>query len=748
MCVAGTIRTADAPPDPILEHNRNNSARVLLCGSAVGNQREGKTLTHPRAYTIMKHRRLIMKTTLSAAVLAVLIGSPVARAQTALPAQTPANPAAAADSARADSYYYFTIGHLQEQAYEMTSDAGKASEAVDDYKKALALDPGSAVITERLAEIYAKTQRIREAIAQAQDALKLDPDNVDAHRLLARIYVRSLGDMTAGEMQQENLAKATEQFQAVLKTEPNDTYSLLWLARLYRFQNQHGEAEKVLRRVLQHDSDNGPALEQLSQLLIDEGRAPEAIELLSHAAGDTSSPDIYDLLGDAYSQAKDFPKAEEAYKQAVAGDPDDPGHRHGLAQALMSQDKYAQALEQFQKLAELEPGTSDNYLRAAQLYRRLGQFDQAQTALERAKQLAPGSLEILYNEALLYEDQGHYNDAVKVLTDAIAGIKSQAGGDGNPGALAILYEQLGHAYRDEHNYPTALETYAEMGKLNPDAHKHAEMLTIETYQESHDIDRAVAEAKKALDESPDSPDLTITLAMLYGEQSNTDAAKQLLQKLLQGNEGDQEIYIDIAQVESRGKHYADAEQSAQKAEQLANGNAGKESAWYMLGAIYERQKKFDEAEQQFRKVLEVNPNNAPVLNYYGYMLADRGVRIEEATSLIQRALKQEPNNGAYLDSLGWAYYKQNKLAEAEENLRKAVDREGEDPTILSHLADVYLKLGQSERAAQLLERSLAQWQKALPADYEADKANAVESQLKTLKRRLAQKTPTDTGKPQ
>ena len=44
----------------------------------------------------------------------------------------------------------------------------------------------------------------------------------------------------------------------------------------------------------------------------------------------------------------------------------------------------------------------------------------------------------------------------------------------------------------------------------------------------------------------------------------------------------------------------------------------------MLGAVYERQKKFDLAEQQFRRVLDVSPKNAPVLNYYGYMLANRG----------------------------------------------------------------------------------------------------------------------------
>ena len=118
----------------------------------------------------------------------------------------------------------------------------------------------------------------------------------------------------------------------------------------------------------------------------------------------------------------------------------------------------------------------------------------------------------------------------------------------------------------------------------------------------------------------------------------------------------------------------------------------------------------------------MNPNNASVLNYYGYMLADRGVRLEEATSMIQRAVTQEPSNGAYLDSLGWAYYKQNKLTEAEENLRKAVERQSHDPTILGHLGDVYAKLGQPERAATYWERALTEWQKASPADYDPDQS--------------------------
>jgi len=647
---------------------------------------------------------------------------------------------------QADAYFYFAEGHLQELQYDLTSDAQSAADSIESYKKALAIDPNSAVIKERLAEIYAKSQRLRDAVVQAQEALQIDPNNVDAHRLLARIYVRSLGDLEAGDVQQENLTKAIEQFQAILKLDPRDTYSSLWLARLYRFENKHEDAEQVLRGVVRQEPDNEPALEQLSQLLIDEGRSQEAIDLLELAVSDSASPDLYDLLGEAYSQLKSYAKAEASYRRAVDEDPDDPGHRHGLAQALMAQDKYAAALEQFQKLSQLEPGNWENHLRASQLQRHLGQFNEAESSLARARQLAPGNLEILYNQALLEEEEGRFEDAVKILTDAIAGIKNEPGTNAN--ALGILYEQLGHTYRDQGNYSAALDAFQEMAKANPDSAKRAQMLMIDTYRESHDMDSAIAEAKKALDQDPKSREATITLALLYGEKSETSAATELLQGLLKGTDADQEIYIDIAQVQSRGKKFSEAEQTAQKAEQMAQDTEARQTAWFMLGSIYERQKKYDQAEQEFRKVLDVNPNNAPVLNYFGYMLADRGVRIEEATSMIQHALKEDPSNGAYLDSLGWAYYKQNKLAEAEESLRKAVDRDGHDPTILSHLAEVYLKLGQNERAAELFERSLAEWQRVLPADYEADKASEVEAQLKNLKRRLAQKSSSEAAKPQ
>src|SRR5271156_6762835 len=171
------------------------------------------------------------------------------------------------DAARGDAYYYFMMGHLEEQQFEASGKAELASRAIESYKKALDLAPGATVIMERLAETYAKAQHLREAVDEARAVLKLDPNNVDAHRLLARIYVRTLGDLTASDAQKENLSKAIEEFQAILKIQPDDTYSSLWLAPLYRFENHHTDAEEVLRDVLQRNPGNGPALEQLSQLL-------------------------------------------------------------------------------------------------------------------------------------------------------------------------------------------------------------------------------------------------------------------------------------------------------------------------------------------------------------------------------------------------------------------------------------------------------------------------------------------------
>src|SRR5712664_3842393 len=367
--------------------------------------------------------------------------NPAPEKKTASPAATqqqfsdPKTAPSAKDSARAEAYYNFTMGHIYEQQYEATSSAEYATKAIEAYKNAYALDPKS------------------------QEILKRDPANLQSRRLLGRIYLRSLGDVSAGNGQPETVSRAIEQYREINRLDPSDTESALWLARLYRLKNEHDKAGQVLRSILKNDPENEPAVEQLTQLLMDQGKSPEAVTLLEGITAHSSSPVLLDLLGDAHTQAHELAKAEEAYRKAVELDPSELSHQRGLGQTLLAEEKYSEALKVYQKLSDVMPDDSDVYLRIAQIYRELHQLDKAEENLVKARQYAPGSLEVMYNEAMLYQAQGRYDDAIRVLSDAVTGIKGQSPVlPSRRRSLAILYQQLGQLYRDTQNYQAAIYT--------------------------------------------------------------------------------------------------------------------------------------------------------------------------------------------------------------------------------------------------------------------------------------------------
>ena len=604
-----------------------------------------------------------------------------------------------APSPRAEAYYDYSLGHLFEIQYESTNDAEYATKAIDAYKKAYALDPNSPIIGERLAEMYWESQRVNEAITEAQALLKQNPNDLPTRRLLGRIYLRQLGELTSAA-QSDMAERAIEQYKEVYRLDPTDTESALWLARLYRLRNEHDKAEEVLRGLLKEDPENEAAVEQLTQLLLDEGKSEDAVSLLEGITGRNPSPTLLDLLGDAYSQNHDLPKAEEAYRKAADLDPSESSHLRGLGQTLLSEEKYSDALTVYQKLSDLMPDDADVYLRLGQIYRELNQLDLAEQSLLKARQYEPGSPEVMYNEAMLYEAQGRYDDAIRVLSDAVTGLKS--GSTVLPSrrrSLAILYQQLGQLYRDAQNFPAALNTYAELGTLGEEEDRRARILIMDTYRAEKNLPKALEAGKEAVAKYPSDPGIVTSNALLLGENGQTDEAVKTLQGQLTKTPADRDTYLNIAQVYERARRYKEAEQAALTAEALPGAPRDNEMTWFMLGAIYERQKFYDRAEVEFKKALAVNPRDAAVLNYYGYMLGDLGIRLDEAQSLVQRALKEEPNSGAYLDSLGWIYYRENKLTDAEATLRKAVEFESHDATIRSHLADVYAKSGRMDLAA-------------------------------------------------
>jgi tetratricopeptide (TPR) repeat protein len=650
---------------------------------------------------------------------------------------------------RSEAFYDFTMGHLNEVFFVTTNRADYATAALDFYKKAYALDPDSPAIGEHLAEMYYEARRAPEAIKEVAGILQKDPTNLAARRLLVRIYLRTLSDPSTTSTQQETAMRAIEQLEQIRKLDPKDTESELWLVRLYRLMGETAKAEAVLRDLLKQDPNDEGVIEQAAQLMLDHGRAQEAVTLLKDATARTPSGRLSDLLGDAYTQIHDFPNAEIAYSKAVNVEPEESSHHRGLAQSLASEGKFQEALTEYQLLSEADPDDPENYLHLAEMHRQLHQLDEAEKDIVQAKQRAPGNLEVVYSEAMIYEAQGRYSDAIQTLNTAVASLKSETtAAPTNRRSLAVLFEQLGRLYIDSENYTAAIKILDDMAQLGAEEARRASVLTVEAYRSAGDLPHALDAADQAVTKYPDEPELRVTHALLLGENGNPDQAASELRAMLTHSAQDMEIDLYLAQVFQQNKRYEDAEAALAQAENLATRNSEREMVWFVRGTIYDRQKKYDQAEEQFNRVLKTNPHNAQALNYFGYMLADRGVRLPEATEMIKHALLEDPNNGAYLDSLGWAYYKQDKLAEAEDSLRQAALHEPSDATILDHLGDVYLKRGKLDLAAAQWDHALTAWHHTLPLDMEADKVTALETKIANVKRQIAQQKTGGANKPE
>jgi tetratricopeptide (TPR) repeat protein len=378
----------------------------------------------------------------------------------------------------------------------------------------------------------------------------------------------------------------------------------------------------------------------------------------------------------------------------------------------------------------------------AQLDRAEGRFDEARKELERARALQPDKSEnpeIPYQLALLEDAVGNQDKAIELLQGLVK--RSEQGGDqytpGEASNRALFLERLGSIYSAQRKYEPALQAFRQIVALGPGQVAQGEQLIVETMRQNHQLPQALGEVDSALEKFPDERELRLLRAYVVGELGRVEEAVKQLQALLANTPADRQLYLAMARVYSQAKQYPEAEQAVNKALGYSAKPEEQEFSHYLLGSIYERQKKYDLAEEQFKKVLATDPFYAPAANYLGYMLADRGVRLEESVKYIKKALQLEPNNGAYLDSLGWAYYKMDRCDLAEPHLEKAARLISDDPTIHEHLGRLYLRLGKDTQAEQEWERALKEWPQAVSSDFDAEEAARLQKDLEELKLRLA-----------
>jgi tetratricopeptide (TPR) repeat protein len=657
------------------------------------------------------------------------------------PASVAPQPAAKAKAPdHAASYYHFALAHMYEEQVATYGRSELANKAIEEYRAAIDADPTSAYLTSGLAELYAKTGRIRDAVVEAQDIIKKNPNNLEARRLLGRIYLRSLGDMQAGSGSESVLKLAIEQYEQIIRLQPDSMDDHLLLGRLYRLNNDLQKAETEFKTAVKLQPDSEEAVTTLAYLYNELGDTTRAAQVLSSVPNTARSAKLYSALGYTYEQQKQYKEAVEAYRHAIELDRDNLDAIRGLAQNLLNDGQADAALEQYKVIADANPEDAQTYIRIAEIYRKQGKFDLALENLKKAESMVQDSVEVPYNIAAIYQAQGRYDEAIPIMRDLLKKSEKADGkySNGEKSNRAVFLERLGTIYRDQGSYQSAIEPFREIVALGGDDNtERGYQQIIDTWREAKEWQKATDAAKEAVQKLPSSRDLKMVLASQQADMGDADKALKDVRAMLKGDADDRQVYIALAQMNTRLRRFPDAEQALDKAEQLSTKPEDKEYVWFLRGSTFERDKRYPEAEEQFKKVLASDPEHASTLNYLGYMLADQNTKLEEALGYIKRAVDLDPANGAYLDSLGWAYFRLGKYEQAEDNLLKASQKINTDPTVHDHLGDLYQKTGRLKLAATNWERALTEWNRTIAAEVDPADQARVQKKLDSAKMKLA-----------
>ncbi len=667
-------------------------------------------------------------------LLAPVVG-PLALAQGK--AAVPVNPGT---PDRASAYYHYGLAKIYEEQAASTQRQDLATQAIEQYKLALGADPDSTMLQDGIANLYFRLGRIREAVSAAQEQVNKHPDDVDAHMLLGRVYLRSLDDRQGQAPQsQEMLAAAIKEYETIAQLKPKDLETHLLLGQLYGLNHDSAKAEQQFKLAQAIDPNSEEVVLSMARLYNEQGDLPKAAKTLSDVPADNRSPRMNFALGGIYDQMKQPKDAATAYQAAVDGDPDNADAKRALASALQASGQMDAAAKIYGQLVGSDPQDAQALIREADIQRQQGHYEQALTSLKKAEALVSNNLELGYDEALVYDALGRFDEATKTLKTMLATSASANGKyeEADRSNRALFLDRLAIVSREAGRYDEAIAAYKQMSQLGGDFQARGIEGEIDAHRDAHQWAEALTTAQAGAAALPASRDLQLAYARQLGDNGKLEQGVKLAEAQLKGTPDDRDIYVTIADMQAREKHWKPASEALDKAGNFSTKPEDKLFLIYFRGSIAEREKLFDEADEQFRKGLAIDPNYAAIENDYGYMLAQRGVKLDQATSMLQKAVQFDPQNGAYLDSLAWAYYKQGSYAMAEDLERKAVLRQPSDPSLLAHLGEIYAHDGKLSLAITEWERSLSQYATSLPADVDPADVTKTQHELENARTRLA-----------
>ena len=609
--------------------------------------------------------------------------------------------------ASTDPYYEFLMGcHLEEQ--------GDTLAALEAFERAVKLAPTSSTLHAEIAAFYFRQNRSDEAKKFAREALDLDSKNIEAQRVLG--LVLSVNSTLAVASEAVNYLK-----QVVTSPSGATDFQVQFnLGRLYLLTDDFTGAIKVLQQLVVQRPYFSQARLMLARAQKAAGLNDAAIDTLESAEYvNTRRYDqfqLYSTLGQYYEDATRWASAAEAYARALAISPEDRDlriRRASMLLVLSGRDNVSQALNVLNTLFERNRLDADALYLQSQAYRSLGNLFQAEQAAREILALEPNSQRGAYALSQVFSQGHRYQDVI----DYLEGFLALPSSDGK--ASIALFSYLAYAYQSLGNYDKAIEVFSRAKKVIPNSPSF-DVAIIQASLEAKRYAAALDLAVEAQIQYPQDQRFLQLQASALLHTGHSLRALTIAEELVTENPNNVSSIIVLAELYSES---GDVDKGVALLANAAVRFPTDESILFRQGSILANADRYDDAELVFRKILEQKPDHAETLNYLGYMFADRGQRLDEAIRLITKALDFDIHNPAYLDSLGWAYFKQGDLAEAEKYLSQAVAALPVNSVIQSHFGDLLALSGRYGEA-------VLAWLRALEGDGEGIDPVNIESKIR------------------
>ena len=497
------------------------------------------------------------------------------------------------------------------------------------------------------------------------------------------------------------------------------------LARLYIRDGMFDKAIPLLSALVDQEPGWGDGPGLLAEAYAGAGRNADAIEWLEGK----DDPRLLPTLADFYERERRWTDAANAYERLLkrpSRNTDVREMKTRYASALLNGGVRADAGKARDLLSDVVSANGTDaralYLRS-QAARRLGDTAAAEADARRVIALNKRSPWGYYALAEALEQGHRYQAVIDEIGPVVAESRTKAA-DGSLD-IGLLLPHLGFAHQQLGQHEKSIAAFEEARRLSPKDPAVAGYL-IEANIAAKRYSSAIDVAKAARAEHPDDLRLTRLEAQALRHSGRADQGVAVMEEALKKHADKPAAYIGLAQI------YADADRGAQAVRVLQDAQEkfpSDNAIVFELGAAYDKQKNFQGAEAAFKQLLSRDGEHAPALNYLGYMLAERGERLDESVNLLQKALQIDPENGSYLDSLGWAYFKAEKLDLAENNLRRAADQLKTNSVIQDHYGDVLFKLGRYGEA-------IAAWTRALAGDGDSISRTDIDRKIRDAKQKL------------